>query len=106
MNQVHYVIALLPAKWGDPLATLEGYIVEDAFQQLVQGDGLSRIATTYQRQMRYGEERVVVTLTCACDQNEPTINRAGELTFRKALELVDNNYGLLLEMAEKEAAKG
>ena len=105
MNRVHYSLVLLPKGGGDALFLKEGYIVDDKFQALVQGDGLARISTTYQRQMKFAEEKVMVTITCACDQNESTLDRAGELTFRKALELVDSNYGLLMEMAQQEGPK-
>lgn len=83
----------------------EGIVADDKFQSLVQSDGLARVDTLYQRAVNHHEEKVVVTISVACDQNEPMINRAGELTFRKALELVDDNYSLLMDNAEA-AAKG
>lgn len=79
--------------------------MDDQFQGLVQGDGLARIETTYQRAVNFHEEKVVVTLSVACDQNEATINRAAELTFRKTLELVDDNYSLLQEAANNAVSK-
>lgn len=103
MNTVHVVVALLSRDEGRDGFILKEYDhMDDLFQQLVQGDGLARVSTTYQRAMRFGEEKVVVTITCACDQNEASINRAGELLFRKAVELVDENYGLLAESANQE----
>lgn len=92
--------------WADKSSTIvkEGYL-GDKFQDLVQGDGLSRISTTYQRQLKYGEEKVVVTLSVACDQNEQTINEAGKLTFLKSLELTDDDFGLLEEARRLEAEK-
>lgn len=79
----------------------------DKFQALLSttGDGLSRVSTTYKRQLKYAEEGITVTVSCACDQNEPMINEAGKQTFLKALELVDDNWGLLQEAMKQEAEK-
>jgi hypothetical protein len=81
-------------------------LTDDKFQTLVQGDGLARVETLYQRAVNHHEEKVVVTISVACDQNEASINAAAEATFRKALELVDDNYSILLDNAEKAARIG
>ncbi len=78
----------------------EGILPDDKFQELVHGDGLARVETLYQRAINFHEEKVVVTISLACDQNEATINRAAELGFYKALELVDDNYSILMDRAE------
>lgn len=103
MNQVHFQVAILHVN-GDSTLAREGYIMDEKFQALVQGDGLARVSTTYQRALKYGEEKVVVTISVACDQNEPQINKAGELSFLKALELTDDNFSLL-EAAAKDLAE-
>ncbi len=82
----------------------EGFLADDKFQGLIQGDGLARVETLYQRAVNHHEEKVVVTVSVACDQNEAAINAAGEATFRKALELVDDNYSLLMDRAEASVA--
>jgi hypothetical protein len=102
-QQVRAQIAVVPRHGGDLLFYKEIDIMEDVFQQLACNDALSHVSTTYQRALKYGEEKIVVTVSCACDQNEATIDRAGELTFRKALELTDNNFGLLMEEAERQS---
>lgn len=83
----------------------EGYLADDNFQALVQGDGLARVKTHYQRAVAFHEEKIVVEIEVACDQNEAAINRAGELTMKKAYELVQDGYGYLMDQAEQAAAK-
>ncbi len=80
----------------------EGSLEDDKFQQLVQGDGLARVKSLYQRAVAFHDEKIVVEVVVACDQNEAAINRAGELTFKKALELVDDGYALLVERADAQ----
>lgn len=84
----------------------EGLLADDRFQQLVQGDGLARVETLYQRAVNFHEEKVVVTISLACDQNEQSINKAAELGFYKALELVDDNYSILMDRANQIAQQG
>lgn len=79
---------------------------DDKFQQLVQGDGLARVETLYSRAVNFHEEKVTVTISLSCDQNEPAINKAAELGFYKALELVDDNYSILMDRANETAQKG
>ena len=79
-------------------------MADDKFQALVQGDGLARVETLYQRAVAFHEEKITVTVSLACDQNEMAINRAGELGMKKALELVDDGYSLLLDEAQKAQA--
>jgi hypothetical protein len=104
VNPAHALVAVLHQN-GDSTLVREEYIMSDAFQGLVQADGLARVSTTYQRALKYGEEKVVVTITVACDQNEAQINEAGKLTFLKALELTDDNFHLLDEASKAAADK-
>lgn len=76
-------------------------MADDKFQELMVGDGLARVSTTYGRGLSYGEEKVSVTVTIACDQNEATINKAGEVTFMKALELTGDGWSVLEQLAQK-----
>lgn len=73
----------------------------DPFQQVL-GNGLARVSTTYQRAMKYGEEKVVVTISCACNQDEATINATAALAFNKAAWLTDWAYGMLLQNAQQQ----
>lgn len=43
----------------------------------------------------YGAMKVSATVSLNCDQNEPTIDKAGELAFFKALELVRDGWRVL-----------
>lgn len=104
-HQVRAQIAVVAWNGGDLLRYKEIDIMDDVFQQLAGNDALARISTTYQRSLKFGEEKIIVTVSCACDQNEGTINKAGELTFRKALELTDDNFGLLAEEAERQSKR-
>lgn len=88
------------------LQYVEGYLADDNFQTLVQGDGLARVKTLYQRAVAFHDEKIVVEISVACDQNEAMINRAGELTMKKAFELVQDGYGFLMDQAEQAANQG
>ena len=55
----------------------------------------ARVAITVAEGMDYGSLKVSATVSVACDQNEPSINKAGELAFYKALELVRDGWGEL-----------
>lgn len=43
----------------------------------------------------YGTCKVTATVYVNCDQDEPTINKAGEFAFFKALELVRDGWSVL-----------
>lgn len=81
-------------------------MADDKFQELVQGDGLARVETLYSRAVNFHEEKVTVTISLACDQNESTINKAAELGFYKALELVDDNFSILMDRANNAVPQG
>jgi hypothetical protein len=80
----------------------EGYVEDDKFQALAAGDALAHVSTTYTRGLPYGEEKVSVMVSVACDQNEATINKAGEHTFMKALELVGDGFSVLEQLRQME----
>lgn len=80
----------------------EGYLADDNFQALVQGDALGRVTTTYTKGLPYGEEKISVSVSVACDQNEATINKAGELTFLKGVELVSDGWSVLQQLDQQQ----
>lgn len=100
MNRAHW--SLTVEKNKQVVHHDEGDMADDKFQALMVGDGLARVTTTYGRGLPYGEEKVNVTVTVACDQNEATINKAGEVTFMKALELAGDNWSILEQLAQKQ----
>lgn len=93
MNRVHYTVTHLKNK--AVVYEKEGYLEEDKFEKLMAKNGRAKLTTTYQHSVNFGTDKVVVTLSCACDQDEETINEAGKLTFLKAVELVTDNFSLL-----------
>lgn len=55
----------------------------------------ARVSVSYTSGIDYGAEKVTATVTLNCDQTEPVINRAGELAFVKAVELVTDAWHVL-----------
>lgn len=55
----------------------------------------ARVAVTVSEGMDYGALKVSATVSVSCDQNEATINKAGEVAFYKALELVRDGWAEL-----------
>ena len=79
--------------------TKTGQLTEDKFRTLVSDltGVLSRVAVNVGESMDYGALKVGATVTLTCDQNEPMINKAGELAFYKALEIMKDGYKELTE---------
>jgi hypothetical protein len=71
-----------------------GQIVGDAYSKLLSKTAKdpARVAISLSESLDYGSMKVSATVSLACDQNEPTINRAGELAFGKALELLRDSW--------------
>lgn len=69
----------------------------DRFQKLVTNKGVepARVAVNYTEGIDYGAMKVATTVTISCDQTEESINEAGELAFRKALELTRDGWSVL-----------
>lgn len=76
-------------------------MADDKFQALIAGDGLAKVSTSYAQGLPYGEEKVSVMISVSCDQNEAAINKAGEFTFMKALELVNDGWGVLNQIKDQ-----
>jgi len=81
----------------------EGVLSEDRFRCLIQVDGAAGVTTNYGRSLPFAEEKLSVIVSLKCDQNEAAINKAGELSFLKAVELVDDGFGIITELRKKEA---
>lgn len=47
--------------------------------------------------LEYGAVKVSATVSLVCDQNEAAINKAGELAFFKALELMRDGWSHLTD---------
>lgn len=55
----------------------------------------ARVAISVSEGMDYGALKVSATVSVSCDQDEKTIDKAGELAFYKALELVRDGWSEL-----------
>lgn len=74
--------------------TKSGQLDEDKFRILVTNPtGVqARVGVNVGESMEYGALKVGATVTLTCDQNEPMINKAGELAFYKAVEIMKDGY--------------
>jgi hypothetical protein len=54
------------------------------------GGGGAKVSYTTGTSKEYGEIKCSVTVTVACPQTEAGINMAGEIAFRKAVELMND----------------
>jgi hypothetical protein len=72
-----------------------GQIVGDPYSKLVSKSTTepAKVAIGLSESLDFGSMKVSVTVSLACDQNELTINKAGELAFNKALELLRDSWG-------------
>lgn len=74
-----------------------GQIVEDKFEALWKKRDVepARVAVGTSEGMDFGQLKVSVTVSVACDQDEASINKAGELAFYKAIELMRDGWSEL-----------
>lgn len=70
---------------------------DDQFEALWKNRSVepARVSISVSEGMDYGALKVSATVSLSCDQDETTINKAGELAFYKALELVRDGWGEL-----------
>jgi hypothetical protein len=75
-------------------ASETGQIVGDLYKNLLSKTTKdpAKVAVGLSESLEFGSMKVSVTVSLACDQNEPTINKAGELAFSKALELLRDSW--------------
>lgn len=85
------------------IQTTQGNLTGDEYSKLWSpGWGLSqrtaphaRVSFSYTLGVEFGTEKVAATVTLDCDQTESVIDRAGELAFTKAVELVNDAWSEL-----------
>lgn len=77
--------------------TQTGQLPEDKFQRLWKDRKTepARVSMTVGEGIDYGRRKVSATVALSCDQNEKTIDAAGEAAFFKALELVRDGFDYL-----------
>lgn len=82
------------------VAEISGYM--DPFEELLTpGTDKAHVGCTYKRALQsYGGEALSFSVTVSCDQNEATINRAGELTMMKVIEMLGEGTDLLARLEE------
>ena len=61
----------------------------DPFQRMAGTEG-ARVSSTVGRSLEYGEIKCSATVSLDCPQSEAYIDLAGEVAFRKALELAND----------------
>jgi hypothetical protein len=71
-----------------------GQVVGDNYSKLLSKTTKdpAKVAISLSESLDFGAMKVSATVSLACDQNEPTINKAGELAFSKALELLRDSW--------------
>lgn len=81
-------------KTKEETASTSGQIKEDKFDALWSDKTKTpaTVAMGVQESMEYGALKVSATVSLHCDQNEATIDKAGELAFFKALELMRDGW--------------
>jgi hypothetical protein len=77
--------------------TTTEHLVDDKFDKLWSDKTKkpASISMGVQEGLEYGTQKVSATITLNCDQNEPSINKACELAFYKALEVVRDGWAEL-----------
>lgn len=78
------------------IASKAGQLTDDKFAALVTDPAAktARVSISVGEALDYGALKVSATVSLDCDQNEPTINKAGELAFYKALELMKDGFSI------------
>ena len=71
-----------------------GELMTEEFRALVTDLTLplARVNMSVSQSLEFGSLKIGASVTLTCDQNELTINRAGELAFHKARELVHDGF--------------
>lgn len=84
---------------GKKKSTKTGPLVEDAYTALRKKptSDPARVDITVAHSQDFGAIKVSASVTLYCDQDEATINKAGELAFTKARELMEDSWRELTE---------
>lgn len=75
-----------------------GDITGDKFANLLtryDGAPRARVNMGYSESTEFGANKVSASVTLECDQTEAAINKAAELAYLKAREVVDDGWSLL-----------
>jgi len=78
--------------------TTAGELTGDKFANLLtkhDGAPRARVNVGYSESTEFGANKVSASVTLECDQDEKTINKAAELAYYKAREIVDDGWSLL-----------
>ena len=76
-------------------AVSEAGVDEDPFSLLFVGTEGAKVSMTVGRSLEYGEVKCSATVSVSCPQGEAFINKAAEISFKKALELVNDGMSHL-----------
>lgn len=75
-----------------------GELSDDKFRMLLTNGSHSptaRVNVGYSEATEFGANKVSASVTLECDQTEASINKAAELAYYKAREIVDDGWSLL-----------
>ena len=80
-------------------STTEGVLKEGKYQRLWRDRVVppANVTMSVGRSTEFGAVRVQASVTLHCDQCEKSVNKAGELAFNKACELLNDGWSLLVE---------
>lgn len=70
-------------------------LVADPFSFIYEDNGASLSCTVGRAHPEYSRVKCSVTVSLKCPQTEALINKAGELAFKKALELTNDGMSYL-----------
>lgn len=80
-------------KTGKAVSTM-GQLVDNKFSALWKDKTLTpaKVSIGVSQSADFGAIKVSATVTLSCDQNEKTIDKAGELAYHKAYELMMDGW--------------
>lgn len=73
--------------------------------ELFRKNGAATVGLTYGNSLDFGKEKVSAFVTLTCDQDEQSIDMAGQLAFKKAMQLTEMGWDLIIRRAEAEGEK-
>lgn len=68
--------------------------------------GAAKVSAIYGTQYNFGEHKVSINITVACDQTNEAIEKAADLIFVKAVDLTEKGMQLVIDATAKAAEKG
>lgn len=96
----------IPAKVKNKPGT-SSQLVEEKYSALwsKKDQQPARVSMTVSQSAEFGCIKVSANVSLACDQNEKAINKAGELAYTKAYELMTDGWRELCADLQEEAAQ-